>query len=389
MKQYIRQLDRSISWSWLPDIVQYTVEQAKAIQSIPAPTFHEEKRAHYVAATFQQFGLAEISVDSLYNVYGLLKGQQPDLPGVMVSAHTDTVFPADTELALSEENHRIYGPGLGDNSIGVSGLLGLLAALKREDTIPWRNIWFVATTREEGMGDLGGIKAAFKQLQPHIHCVINLEGLAFGHIYHSGIAVRRLKITASAPGGHSWLHFGRPSATHAIIELGGRILSIRPPEVPRTTYNVGLLDGGQGINVIATKAELWLDMRSEQVVALHQLEQEVSHHIQALTTSEIKFEVEVVGDRPAGSIDARHQLVQDALAALAQVGVQGALETGSTDANVPLAAGCPAVTIGITRGGNAHRLDEYVDTLAVEQGIRQLILLTLAAANSSIAYSVV
>ncbi len=382
MKQYIQKLDQSINWNWMPDIVHYTIEQAKIIQGIPAPTFHEEARAAYLEDLFHQFGLAEVSVDEMHNVYGLFKGQRPNLPGVMVCAHTDTVFPAETELTLTQQDHVIYGPGMGDNSIGVGGLLGLLAALSRQQIIPQRNIWFVATSREEGMGDLGGIKAAYRQLKDRINCVINLEGLAFGHVYYAGIAVRRLKITATAPGGHSWLHFGRPSATHAIIELGGRILSIRPPETPRTTYNIGILNGGQGINVIATQAELWLDMRSENEVGLRQLEQEVRNQINALTTTEIKFEVAVVGDRPAGAIETRHELVQGALAALAQVGVQGTLETGSTDANVPLAAGCPAVTIGVARGGNAHRLDEYVDTLPVEQGLRQLILLTLAAAGN-------
>jgi tripeptide aminopeptidase len=143
-----------------------------------------------------------------------------------------------------------------------------------------------------------------------------------------------------------------------------------------------MIEGGQGINVIATSAGMWLDLRSEDRASLAQLEQQVRSLIAQLNNPELSFQVEVVGDRPAGRISPDHPLVQGALAALGQVGVNGMLETGSTDANVPLAENCPAVTVGITRGGNAHRLDEYVELEPVEAGVRQLILLTLAAAES-------
>ncbi len=381
MKDQIRKLDRSLNWRSLPDITRYAIEQSTTIQQIPAPTFHEQSRAAYVLKQFRALQLRETSIDSEHNVYGLLPGKQPTLPAVMVSAHTDTVFPAETDLSLHQENDLMYGPGLGDNSVGVGGLLGLLYMLREQRITLERDIWFVATSREEGLGDLSGMKAAFHQLQQRIGSIINLEGLAFGHIYHAGIAVRRLHIIAHTEGGHSWLHFGRPSATHAIIQLGTRILSIQPSQSPRTTYNVGQLEGGQGINVIASSAGLWLDMRSESSAALQALEQEVRGHIDALTNDEVTFTVKIVGDRPAGYLAPDHKLVQCAMTALAQVGVQGVLETGSTDANVPLAAGCPAVTIGITRGGNAHRLDEYIELSTVSDGLRQLILLTITAAN--------
>jgi tripeptide aminopeptidase len=194
--------------------------------------------------------------------------------------------------------------------------------------------------------------------------------------------VRRLKITARTPGGHSWLHFGRPSAIHALIELGAKIIARQPSQSPRTTYNIGLIEGGQSINSIATEAAFWLDMRSEATATLAAFEQEVRAEIAALTTDEVKFAVEVVGDRPAGFIPPNHPLVQRAVDVLARVGVRATLETGSTDGNVPLSEGCPTVTVGITRGGNAHRTDEYVEIGAVALGIRQLILLTLATAEA-------
>jgi len=322
-----------------------------------------------------------VETDSYYNVYGLLPGKNRQTPGLMLAAHTDTVFPSDTDLHIRRGGDIAYGPGLGDNSIGVAGMLGLADYLRQQQIVPACNIWFVATSREEGMGDLGGMKAAFHRLKSHIQKVINLEGMALGHVYCSGIAVRRLHITAAAEGGHSWLNFGRSSAIHGIVDLGARITSIRPVQSPRTTYNIGMIEGGQSINTIATKAGLWLDMRSEESGGLVQLEQEVRAQVQAVSRPDLTFSIELVGDRPAGTIAPDHPLVQGALAALAQAGIQGILESGSTDANIPLAAGYPAVTIGVTRGGNAHRLDEYIETQPVSAGMRQLIVLTLAAAS--------
>lgn len=382
MHDRVAQLNQTPAWGWMQEISQYVIEQSMRLQQIPAPTFAEKQRAECMLEYFQTYQLADTGMDSVYNVYGRLPGKDNSHLGLMVAAHTDTVFAAEADLTLRREGNLIYGPGLGDNCFGLGGLLGLLAAIRQQNITPERDIWFVATSREEGLGDLGGMKAAYETLKGRINTVINLEGLAFGHVYHAGIAVRRLHITASANGGHSWLHYGRASAVHGIVELCHRILQITPPQSPRTTYNIGMIEGGQGINVIATSAGMWLDLRSEDRTALAQLEQQVHTQIAHLTTSELSFQVEVVGDRPAGRIAQDHPLVQGALAALGEVGVNGMLETGSTDANVPLADDCPAVTVGITRGGNAHRLDEYVELEPVEAGVRQLILLTLAAAES-------
>jgi acetylornithine deacetylase/succinyl-diaminopimelate desuccinylase-like protein len=381
MKKYIQELNRQPRWDSLSSLADYVIDEGIRVQQIPAPTFDEARRAAYVAERFRAYGLAGVSVDGMHNVYGLMRGMNRAVPGVMVSAHTDTVFAADTDLTVQRQGDIVYGPGLGDNSMGVSGLLGLLKWLHDKGIRPACDIWFVATSCEEGLGDLKGMRAAYDRLKERIGAVINLEGLAFGHIYHAGIAVHRLHITAKADGGHSWLHYGRPSATHGIVELGAAITSIKPPDSPRTTYNIGMIDGGQAINAIATEASLWLDMRSEKQEALADLRDRVYAVITRLEHPGLRFSVEVVGDRPAGSIARAHPLVRGALNALEQVGIRGALEVGSTDGNIPLHEGCPTVTIGITRGGNAHRLDEYIETEPVEAGMKQLILLTLATAQ--------
>jgi len=361
----------------------WTIEQAVAIQQIAAPTFEEKPRADYVAAQFRALGLTSVEMDDLFNVYGRLPGKSPNQQGLMITAHTDTVFAASIDLTTRHEGDYVFGAGLGDNSVGVAGMLALIKWLRDEKITLSQPIWFVATTREEGLGDLGGMRAAFNRLRDQVRGVVNLEGLAFGHVYHAGIAVRRLKISASTSGGHSWLHFGRPSANNAIVQLGARITAIQPLSNPRTTYNIGMIEGGTTINAIATHASLWLDLRSEDRAALARLEAEVRTHIKALEADDLTFTVEIVGDRPAGSIPVSHPLVQAALTSLSDLGVRGSLEIGSTDANVPLSEGCPAITVGITRGGNAHRVDEYIEVAPVALGLRHLISLVTTLAKDS------
>lgn len=383
MNAHLQQVDHTLDWTRLPELSTWTLEQAFAIQQIPAPTFHEAARAGYVAHVMRELGLQQVTIDQRHNVYGLRPADHDPLPGIMISAHTDTVFSAETDLQIHHESNRVIGPGLGDNSVGVAGMLALARWLQQTPLALRRDLWFVATTGEEGLGDLGGMRMAFDRLEKRVGSVINLEGLALGHVYRAGICVRRLRINITTPGGHSWLHFGHPSATHALIALGAQITALQPPKEPRTTYNIGLIEGGESINSIATKASLWLDMRSESPQTLAELEAQVRAIISALTTKEVRFEIEVVGDRPGGSLPADHLLIQAALDVLAHLGVSGALESGSTDANIPLSRGCPAVTIGITRGGNAHRLDEFIEIEPIKAGLRQLILLALTLATDA------
>lgn len=379
MTKTVEQLYAQLAWDSLPDFAEWVLAQALAIQQIPAPTFAEQQRAAYVQAQFRALELADIDCDDVFNAYGRLGGSNPNAPALLISAHTDTVFAEHTNLSSTKADGKISAPGLGDNSVGVASLLGLAHYLREQQITPPCDLWFVATSREEGLGDLGGIKATYERLQARLGAVINLEGVAFGHVYNSGIAVRRLRVIARAEGGHSWLHYGRASAIHTLVDLGARICRIRPPQSPRTTYNIGVIKGGTTINAIATDAEFWLDMRSETSEGLEQLEGQIRAHIAALPHTEM-IEVQIVGDRPSGSIAPSHVLVQDALTALRLLGIGGTLETGSTDANIPLSRGCPAVTIGITRGGNAHRLDEYIELEPMPLGLQQLILLTLTTA---------
>jgi acetylornithine deacetylase/succinyl-diaminopimelate desuccinylase-like protein len=366
----------------LSNALEPLIEEAIRIQQLPAPTFAEEQRARYVQQQFQASGLADVSIDALFNVYGRLPGRALAAPALLVSAHTDTVFPADTDLTATRDALKINAPGIGDNSLGVAALLCLMRLLR--PLALHTDVWFVANTREEGLGDLGGIRAAVDRLHAQIGACIVLEGMAYGQIYHAGIAVRRLRISTQAAGGHSWLHYGQPSAIHSLVRFAAKLTELAPPQQPRTTYNIGLIEGGRSVNSIATEANLTLDMRSEDSGALAALEANVMHALEVCQAADkdVQFKVEVVGDRPAGSLPISHPLVRAAKDALEVTKMQPVFHMGSTDANLPLARGIPAVTIGITTGGNAHRTDEYIDLAPIPRGMWQLILLALSASDS-------
>jgi tripeptide aminopeptidase len=361
--------------------IERILKNAIAVQQIPSPTFSEERRAAYIRDRFAQYALQDITLDAVHNVYGRWPGTAPEGPALLVSAHIDTVFPPDTDLTVRREPERVYGPGLGDNSLGVAALLALLDIFETHHLHPAADVWFVADSREEGLGDLGGMRAVLDTLGPRLGTAIVVEGMALGHIYHAGIAVRRLHIACCAPGGHSWLHFGQPSAIHGLVDLGARIIALAPPSQPRTTYNIGLISGGHSVNSLATYADLYLDLRSEDPASLAALEEQVVSMVDALRRPGLDFAIKVVGDRPAGRISVEHPLVQLASAVLGSIGHPPFYDNGSTDANILLAKGLPTVTVGVSYGGNAHRPDEYIEVAPIADGIWQLILLTLAAAN--------
>lgn len=362
----------------------HLLEEAITIQQIAAPTFEEAQRAAYVQARFAALPALDpnsISTDALHNVYACLRGSDPSRSAVLVSAHTDTVFQRETPLTATQTADLISAPGIGDNSLGVAALLKAAELLCQSDVRLPADVWFVANSREEGLGNLDGIRAVHQRLGSQLGSAIVIEGMALGHVYIGGIAVRRLQISCHTAGGHSWLHFGRPSAIHNLMRLGAQISALRPTETPRTTYNIGVIEGGRSVNTIAADASLLLDMRSETREGLAALERSVRNLIEQNRMPDVRFEVATVGDRPAGSIPRSHPLAALAEETLSYLGILPVFEHGSTDANVLLAEGLPTITIGITRGGNAHRDDEFIETAPIQEGMWQLLLLIGSAAD--------
>ncbi|MFV9507287.1 MAG: M20/M25/M40 family metallo-hydrolase [Oscillochloridaceae bacterium umkhey_bin13] len=358
------------------------LETAIAIQQVPAPTFDEAERSAFVFDRLHALGLVDVSRDILGNVYG----RRPGLvrrPGLLISAHLDTVFPRETDLRLRYEGERVYGPGLGDNSTGLAGLIHVAQAMQRHDLPNQGDIWFVANIGEEGLGDLRGMRAAVDRLRDQIGRVIVLEGCDFGTLHHQAIGVRRYRIEAHSPGGHSWGNFGTPSAIHALVRLAARITDLAVPRNPRTTFNLGVIEGGTSVNTIAESASMLLDMRSVGTAALDELINQVDRLVAAAAneSSEITWKVTTVGNRPSGVISREHPLVHAAVSAYHWVGAHVSFQQSSTDANIPLSQGIPAVCIGLTDGGNAHRHDEFILPANLGRGLQALLLLALVASG--------
>jgi len=365
------------------------VDLCVAVQQIAAPTGNEEVRALWVARKFEELDLVDVSVDALHNVYARLPGDAPELPALLVSAHTDTVFPAETDLTISvdKEEGRIYGPGIGDNSAGVASLIAVAAKLAQLPS-PLSDIWFVANTGEEGLGDLRGMRSAVDRLQDRIGASIVIEGMGLGRVVHRALGSRRYRISASAPGGHSWSDFGTASAIHALVLLASELVRIKVPSDPRTTFNIGRISGGTSINTIAQEASLELDLRSEDGKALEKLIDQVHRVVKGFQTSRwqnwgVQIDMETIGDRPSGAIEPDHPLVVASGQALAAAGLtdKADLRISSTDSNIPLSRGIPSVCVGVTQGGNAHRLEEWIDPRWLGRGMQHLLLLTWWASD--------
>lgn len=367
----------------LADLADYrsTLATAIEIQQVPAPTFAERPRSSLVSQRMQELGLHDVEIDELGNVYGRRPGLR-DRPALLVSAHLDTVFPVETDLSIRYEGDRVYGPGIGDNSAGLAGLLRLAEVYQRFDVPTASDIWFVANVGEEGLGDLRGMRAVIDRLRTRLGAVVVIEGCDFGSLHHQAIGVRRFRIEASGPGGHSWGNFGTPSAIHVLVRLAARLTELNVPLSPRTTFNIGTISGGTSVNTIAQHASMLLDLRSVSSAALADLVNEVYRLVEeaALEQPEVHLQLIKVGDRPSGAIPREHPLVQAAVAAYQMVGAQISFQQSSTDANIPLSIGMPAVCVGLTDGGNAHRTDEYILPANLSRGMQALLLLTLAAA---------
>jgi len=343
-----------------------------AIQQIPAPTFHETERAGFVRTHFAGEGLADVQLDDVGNVYARLPGTSHGKM-LVVSAHMDTVFPASIDLHCEREPERILAPGIGDNSLGVAALLGLVWALRERCLSLPGDLWLVANVCEEGLGDLRGIRAVVDRFGAGPLAYIVLEGMALGQIYHRGLGVQRYRITVRTSGGHSWIDYGQPSAVHELAALSTHITALSLPRTPRSTLNIGVISGGSSVNTIAAEAMLELDLRSERAETLEVLAAQVAQIVHAAEKPGVTVEMEIIGQRPSGEIPPEHPLVILAQDCLHTVGIEPHLNIGSTDANLPLSRGIPAVTIGLTTGGRAHSVHEFINLAPLEKGMEQAI----------------
>jgi len=354
------------------------VREVIAVCQIPAPTFHEAERAAYVERRMKEIGLVEVRRDATGNVIGRLRGRGAG-PSLLIAAHLDTVFPPGTDVTVRQDGDVLRAPGVGDNSSSVATMLHAARLLVKHEVQPAGDVIFAATCGEEGLGNLEGMRAVVEALKDEIDYVIALDG-SLGGMVREGVGSRRFRLVVTTSGGHSWGAFGAPSAIHSLGRIIARISEMRVPTNPKTTYNVGVISGGTSINTIAARAEALIDLRSLERAELVRLEERLVRIVRSEEReSDVKATLELLGDRPTGSIPDGHPLCELVRKVHRELGLQTRSYPSSTDGNIPLSMGIPAVTVGVTLGGNGHRLDEYIYTTPLSKGLAQVLLLVLGA----------
>jgi tripeptide aminopeptidase len=376
----LRAVHAAFGWMHLHE-PQVRAWQLEAI-AIPAPTFQESARAAWFADRFRQLGLSDVHVDDAGNALGVMQAGSDDGPVVLVSAHLDTVFPAGTDCTPRERDGIIEAPGATDNAAGLAGLLSLVAAMKHAAITPAVTILFAANVGEEGEGDLRGMRYLFGE-SPYARrlvAALALEGAGTGTVIDRALGSRRLRVSVSGPGGHSWADAGRPNPILALAAALGALERLPLPSIPRTTLNVGTIAGGNSVNSIPSLATADLDLRSASAMELDRLELSVLKTLQhAIARREgLTFRAERIGDRPAGALDHGTALAQGLRAVDRHLGIATDSRLGSTDANLPLSRGIPALAIGAGGvGGGIHTLAEWHDPRGRELALRRILLLLL------------
>jgi len=383
------QIRAAVEWfashrAWIDD------EQAR-LTEIPAPSFQESERAAAVKVLLSAVGL-EVSTDKAGNVIGLLRGES-DKELVMLSAHLDTVFPAGTDVKVHRDKSRMTAPGISDNGAGLVALVAVARALHEARIQPRRTILFVADVGEEGEGNLRGMRALVDAYRERLKAVIVLDGSSIDHVTTKALASRRVEVVITGPGGHSWSDFGIPNPINALVRGSVRFINTRVPSSPRTTYNLGQIEGGTSVNSIPHEARLKVDLRSEGDDELIRLESALRDCIAAGIRDEmetardrskgkLEWRLDLLGSRPGGELAPNSPLLATLRAADEAVHNQSRLERASTDANIPLSLGIEAIAIGAGgNGGGAHSLQEWYESDGRETGLQRVLLTLLGSSG--------
>ncbi|HEY7860882.1 MAG TPA: M20/M25/M40 family metallo-hydrolase, partial [Gemmatimonadaceae bacterium] len=367
------------------------IDSQIAISEIAAPTGEEHERGEFVASRFRALGLTGVHADRAGNVIGTRAGAD-DVAPVVICAHLDTVFPRAVALRVQRDGVRLVGPGIGDNGRGLAAMLALAGAIDGTELRTRAPVVFAATTGEEGSGDLRGAKALFASEMSNAVAAIALDGAGDERIVHRALGSRRFRIHFRGAGGHSWTAFGVPNAVHAAAITGAILARIALPSLPRTTLSVGRIGGGISVNAIPDDAWLEIDLRSTSESTLRTYESEIrtaaasalhEENLRAVRgTQPLTLEITVIGDRPSGETDASLPLVVTAMEATQLIGREADLATASTDANVPISRGIPAIAIGAGgRGGEAHTIGEWFENVAGHLGVVRALGIVVAAAG--------
>jgi tripeptide aminopeptidase len=344
-------------------LVETVIERTVELASVPAPTGSEAARAAVVRSWWETDGY-RVEPDAAGNVWGCARAGLGR--AVVLCAHLDTVFPAETNLTIHRDGDRLLGPSVGDDSVGVAALSAAAVSAAAEGSTP---VWLLATVGEEGFGNLRGANAALDDPPTPIAAFIAVEGNYLGRISTVGVGSERRRIHIRGPGGHAWEAADTPSAVHHAASLIARIDQM--PHPVGTAVNVGRVGGGEGINIRARDAWFELDLRADRPEALEALTGAVQE-ILADVRDPLAIELEALGSRPAGSLDPGDALVVAAQQALTAEGIDVTYPSTSTDANAAHARDVPAVALGVTHGAGEHTLAEWIELPPLERGIRAL-----------------
>ena len=364
------------------------------ICSIPATPFAEQERAEYLAERFRELGLHEVTIDEEGNCLGLYRGSS-STPLIIVSAHLDTVFPAGTDFTVRREGDRLLAPGIADDGCGLIALIAIVQAMRSAKIQTDGSILFVGTVGEEGEGNLRGVRHLLTRgawSKRKIDAFLSFDGPGVDRITNRALGSRRYRVEFEGPGGHSWGDFGLPNPVHALGRAISRLAAYPVPKDPRTTFNVGSVEGGTSVNSIPARAAMEVDLRSAGDAELKRLDAFFRRAIKEAAEEEnarrrpgdppLKFQLDLIGERPSGETPAESSLVKLAIESTKLLGVEARLDQSSTDSNLPISLGIPAITLGAGgTSGASHTLAEWYDPRDRDKGLKRGLLLILGLAS--------
>jgi tripeptide aminopeptidase len=373
------------------DLEPQTIDTQVTLCEIPAPPFGEARRADAVRALFEDAALTRVRIDPAGNVLGERAGRAPS-PSVVLSAHLDTVFPQGTDVRVRRSGTTLRGPGISDDCRGLAVLIAVARALKATGAETAGSLTFVATVGEEGLGNLRGVRNLIgSEMKGKVDRFVSLDGAGLA-IVSRGVGSRRFRITFRGAGGHSYGSFGIANPIHALGRAIDAIAGMSVPPGAKATFNVGRIGGGTSINAIASEAWMEVDLRSSSAELLAKLEVQMRTAVANAVASEnrrwggrdpVSAAIQTAGERPGGATDDRDPLVRSAQRVSAALGASMTLSESSTDANIPMSLGIPAITIGAGgEGGGEHSLEEIFKTEGSELGAERALLIALAASST-------
>ena len=370
-----------------------TMADLVELTQIPAPPFAEEARGARFKEMLAELGVDSVWVDEVGNVIGLRKGTGSG-PTVAIAGHLDTVFPEGTDVTVRQRGDTLFAPGISDDTRGVAAVLALARAMNEAGVRTDGDILFIGNVGEEGPGDLRGMKHLFREGGPRIASFISIDGSGHEGITHQGLGSHRYQVVFRGPGGHSWGAFGLANPAHALgraIRNFDIVADSLTRSGPRTSYNVGILAGGTSVNSIPFEVTMDVDMRSESPASLDRIDAALHDAVARAVVEEnadkrrgadVTAELVLIGDRPSGEVAEEEAIVQRAIAVSRMLGIEPRLGRSSTDSNIPISLGIPAITIGGGGvGGNAHSLAEHFINRDGPLGIQRAMLILVAQAG--------